>query len=489
MLYPNKKMKSKISKFIISGLLLGGFLTTACNKDEDNSTETSLADVGSSSTIVTSFSIKPNYKLLVGLDSVFFSIDQVQARIFNADSLPEGTDVRKLVVSIGTPAAAKSVELIMPSLYSGQDTVINYLKNPNDSINFSQGSVMLRVNSASGEDERVYMVNVNVHKINADSLQWETSARRLPTTFAQPVAEKSVKFNEKYLTFTSNAAGQVEMADYSDPLNDIRTNSNVTLPDNAQIETLTATADALYIIGDTKLYKSEDGLTWTDTETDGWTWLYGEYDGNVLGAKGTEWETYPAGTKGAIPAAMPVKGTSAMWSYTDEWFITPQALLAGGINAAGEYVGDAWGFDGSNWGRLSGRNALPEAEGFTLFPYFTYRTGNNKFYVVTKHSCWIAFGGKTADGINKTVYISLDNGVNWIKAPQSMQLPAEIMPRYGASVMLVDKTFSEYSRAVQPITRWDAPYVLLCGGHNASGALYNQIWIGVINRLTFKPLQ
>lgn len=482
-------MKSKISKFIISGLLLGGFLATSCNKDDSDSTETALADVGSSSTIVTSFSIKPNYKLLVGLDSVFFSIDQVQARIFNADSLPEGTDVRKLVVTIGTPSSAKSVELIMPSRYSGRDTVINYLKNPTDSINFSQGPVMLRVNSASGDEERVYMINVNVHKVNADSLQWETSARRLPTSYTQPVAEKSVKFNEKYLTFVGNANGKVQLAVNPDPLNDVWTTDEVTLPANAQIETITATADALYIIGDTKLYRSEDGRTWIDTATDGWTWLYGEYDGNVIGAKGSQWETYPAGTTGAIPAAMPVKGTSAMWSYTDDWFISPQALLAGGVNAAGEYVGDAWGFDGSSWGRLSGRNTLPQAEGITLFPYFTYRTGNNKFYVITKHSCWIALGGKTANGLNNTVYISLDNGVNWIKAPQAMQLPKAISPRYGASVLLVDKTFNEGSRAVKPITRWDAPYVLLCGGCNAGGTLYNQIWTGVINRLTFKPLQ
>ena len=69
-----------------------------CNDDESSSF-TSEGDFGNCS--VTSFSINKNDKVLTGLDSVFFSIDLVNARIFNADSLPKGTDVSKLVIKIG----------------------------------------------------------------------------------------------------------------------------------------------------------------------------------------------------------------------------------------------------------------------------------------------------------------------------------------------------------------------------------------------------
>ena len=44
------------------------------------------------------------------------------------------------------------------------------------------------------------------------------------------------------------------------------------------------------------------------------------------------------------------------------------------------------------------------------------------------------------------------------------------------------------SRAVTPVTTWECPYIYLYGGDNASGSLNPQVWRGVINRLTFKPL-
>lgn len=46
---------------------------------------------------VTAFSLNDNKKVLDSLSNVFFSIDLVSANIFNADSLPYGTNVSRLV--------------------------------------------------------------------------------------------------------------------------------------------------------------------------------------------------------------------------------------------------------------------------------------------------------------------------------------------------------------------------------------------------------
>lgn len=45
------------------------------------------------------------------------------------------------------------------------------------------------------------------------------------------------------------------------------------------------------------------------------------------------------------------------------------------------------------------------------------------------------------------------------------------------------------SRAVTPITEWECPYIYLYGGYTPSGTLNKKIFRGVINRLSFKPLQ
>lgn len=44
------------------------------------------------------------------------------------------------------------------------------------------------------------------------------------------------------------------------------------------------------------------------------------------------------------------------------------------------------------------------------------------------------------------------------------------------------------SRAIKPVTSWECPYIYLIGGVNEYGELNNNIWRGVINRFTFKPL-
>ncbi|MDE7409414.1 MAG: hypothetical protein K2N09_05265, partial [Muribaculaceae bacterium] len=59
-----------------------------------------------SSVAVTKFSLKSKKGSNVKLDSVFFSIDLNRGVIFNADSLPVGTDVTKLVPVIGYVTSA-----------------------------------------------------------------------------------------------------------------------------------------------------------------------------------------------------------------------------------------------------------------------------------------------------------------------------------------------------------------------------------------------
>lgn len=482
-------MKAGIIPFIIFGLgAVAGF--SACNSSTTDDSQQSISQAGSS-TLVKSFALRPNHKLMANLDSVFFSIDQVKGEIFNADSLPWGTDVRKLTVAytLAHPAAA---EIIMPSLKTGQDTVIDIVNHPTDSINFSNGKVWLRISSSDGEFERIYTVKVNVHAMNADSLQWSATSSALPTPVNRPDAAMAAELDGKYYLLASNGP-DIALTATDNP--DAATWTRVAatgLPSDADVSTLRATDNALYVLSATGalLSTTDGGTTWHELDR-GWSHLYGGFGSDIIGVKGSQWAAYPSGTCGDIPSGMPVSETSAMWTFTNDWALSPQAMLAGGVTADGTVTGLTWGFDGTRWMQFSdqmGTRRLPAAAGMQLFPYFTFRNGKSAF-IVTRQSAWIAMGGRLADGtMQKKVYYSLDNGINWREAPEDMQLPASLTPRTGAAVLLCDRHFS-IARAVKPITEWDAPYIYLLGGCDASGKTLNQKWCGVINRLTFKPLQ
>ena len=38
------------------------------------------------------------------------------------------------------------------------------------------------------------------------------------------------------------------------------------------------------------------------------------------------------------------------------------------------------------------------------------------------------------------------------------------------------------------IITWECPYIYLIGGYGPDGKLYDTIWRGVLNRLTFTPI-
>lgn len=480
-----------LRKFIIFALGAASLSTlSACNKSSDDDEDEAIpSSVGAySSTLVSSFSIKANYKILANLDSVFFSIDQVSAQIYNADSLPCGTDVRKLVVNIGTPSTCSAAQLIFPSRFTGQDTVVDYLKNPTDSINFSKGPVMLRITASNGDDERSYQVKVNVHALKADSLQWTVEQQALPGSLAA-TAQHSVEFNGKYFSLAT-AAGRAELSVAENPLVGPWETTPIELPTAADVNTLRASADYLYLLANGRLWRSEDGLTWADTGSFGWTWLYGAVGEQLVGVNNGKWLTYPGNVTGDIPAEMPVSETSLLWSYSDAWFITPQAIMLGGVKADGSLSDSAWGFDGTAWMRLNGNvRSLPAARGWTLFPYFTYRTPGDKFFAAATLPCWIAMGGIRGNGtLQPDVYYSLDNGVNWLKAPENMQLPEGLTIGRSASVLIYDKEYTA-SRAIKPVSSWDCPYIVIQGGYGTQGSLLKRQAIGVINHLMFKPLQ
>lgn len=479
----------------------------SCNSAQEEATVSAYE-----STVIDGFSLQKNDELLANLDSVFFSIDLNTAQIYNADSLPKGTDVSKLTVKIST-GTVKGVTLTVNRGEKG-DTVYNYITSQNDSIDFTQ-PVTMRVTSLSGAS-RDYQIKVNVHKSDPDLLMWSRTERtELPGASAQVAAQKTVEFKGEAVTFVKLADGSAKVSVTANPSEGWET-MTASLPAGADVRSLTASDNALYILDSAgALYTaSEAGGAWTSTGVKASS-LLGGYRGSVMlvaNASGKyRLEAYPAldGFNPAdAPADFPVSGCSNMLCYSSEWTPEVTAVIAGGLDRDGIPVPAAWAFDGGRWAKISD-GSLPAASGISIVPYFAFKTNDN--WTVSRETVVLAFGGLLADGsLNRSVYISWDRGINWRRASNSMALP-EYIPDFAFADALVFSsvlsarggsdwaafpsaplprwwTVQPASRAVSAPSEWDCPFIYLFGGEDADAATYNTVWRGVVNRLTFKPL-
>ena len=165
----------------------------SCNKKDEpeSSTSTDYTVYSSASTMVSSFSLKDNSKILANLSNVKFAIDQERGLIYNADSLPKGTRVNALCVDLTCASTVSSRQFIVKNGSVQGDTTITFTSSSRDSIDFT-GDVTLRIISRDGNHTRDYKVSVNVHKLNPDTITWPESQRReLPDVNGTLTASKT----------------------------------------------------------------------------------------------------------------------------------------------------------------------------------------------------------------------------------------------------------------------------------------------------------
>lgn len=483
----------KLAFYALAVPAIAGFV--ACNSSEE------LSVTAASSAAVKSFSLTKDDSVAAYLDSVYFSIDLVKGLIFNADSLPYGTDVTHLIPVITTLETASTVELKVRRS-NASDTTYNYLENSTDSIDFTN-PVTLRVISYDGLTERNYTIKINVHQMITDSLTWSPDNRSsLPTSFSSPSAQRTAQLGSEFFCLTeSDGSYELATCHTSDALLngpqlelDKWTVKKAGFPFTPSVESFTASESELFILDNQgNLYKSADGFSWDSTGVS-WHYIYGSYQSQLLGsvetAEGWQIETYPGGVRTPLPDGMPVDGTSMPVTYSFSMSANPQLVFVGGRDSKGRLSRGTWSYDGNDWLEIS-RRSLPEGlEDIALAMYVSFKTLSS--WNVITYPTLMAFGGRNADGkLSETVYISSDYGLNWNVASVLMQLPSYIPAMYGAQVFVAD---SYYSATVQPkISRptesWGCPYLYMFGGYDDGAVLQNSIWRGAINRLTFVPIE
>lgn len=498
------------------GVLLTQFLITGCNSKTDPIEEEEY--VRNTELIVTKFSLKSDLKVMKGLDSVYFAIDLQNGIIYNADSLPMGTPVNKLIPVISYSSSAERVQIIQQGKDADDHVVTDYIDKPNDTIDFTK-KVTLEMATAGSTYVRTYLLKVNVHKMNPDSLDFNVDARMgVPSRLSSPRRQRTVSRDGKVYMMIEENDGSRTLSVTADMAKGEWTKTAVPSASALRVETMSAAAGQFYMLdGVGRLFSSPDGLAWNAVpSTPEWSAIIGGFGDVLQGIRhnGTEsvHTQYPLNGYAETPLepAFPRSGFSDMHLYTTKWSSTPLGLITGGQYADG-VSGDTWAFDGTTWLNITDKG-MPGVYGGVMIPYFAYlRTG--AIWLFNEYSIWLYIGGSTADGKpNKKVYMSYDNGVHWSPAPGCMQLPEAInsYKEIGYAVMdtPLEADFSPESwRSLNGKTtlglpknlsyningyliEWNCPYIYLIGGYTDADSGHISPWIyrGVINRMRFKPL-
>lgn len=488
--------------------------SVSCNSSDDAKDGEPISI--SANTLVSNFRLQKDDSIMALLDSVKFTVDVNRQVIYNADSLPKGTKITRLLADITFAASTSTGEIAISNATTMQDTTFAYTASSSDSIDFT-GKVYLTVNAADGISTKRYELKVNVHQVESDSLYWDQLARRnLPANSMEVDDQKTVQQGSKIYCL-AQSHGNFTLSVTEDPgAKSAWTVQSVDFGFTPDVSSLCATDDAFYILSTDKgLYRSEDGLSWTATGRPFHSLIagYGSKLLTVSSENGVYYtETYtPAGTeaKTAIEKDFPVSGFSQPCAFTSGWGSALQIFIIGGVRQDGKPTGDFWGYDGNGWAKLS-EKPVPARTGMTLVPYYNYMKNMSDY---AKFPVLLAMGGKADVPAHNKVYISYDNGIHWKLGDELLQLPEYIPDFYGAQAFVVNTTMTAAraakgwqpvesrslpfwlvketgaaSRAGQPVTSWDCPYIYIFGGYSSDGTLQNNIWKGVLNRLTFKPI-
>ena len=505
-----KKSLLRLPNLLLPALLLV-LGAASCNKDSETD-ETDQPAVTISTVAVSNFNLKADSKVLANLDSVFFSIDLNNGVIFNADSLPKGTNISRLIPVITFQSAMSEAKLVVEG--TEKTDTINYLTNSTDSVDFTR-PVTLKVTAADGVNKYSYRIKVNVHTQVPDSMMWDQLAvAKLPSMTEKPRAQRSVVFGDKALSLIEESNGNYTLSTAASLFDAQWQKKTVSLPFTPNVRSLNATPSALYILADNgDLYTSTNGENWTATG-ENWVTIIGPFLDSVLGVKsdaeGLAHCHYPASASISDPELdpeFPLEGRSDLRSEESKWSAIPTALFVGGNKPNGELSTATWAFDGRTWAVIN-EASIPAISGATLVEYVDFRSTGHVFQE-KQYDVWILLGGKLADGsCNRNIYYSPDNGVTWIIGSSLLQLPEYFPNLWNADGIVMEsplnanisdawtKTASKSSgRWLKPSytidgydVTWNCPFLYIIGGMTGDDTLSDTIWRGVLARLTFTPI-
>ena len=352
-----------------------------------------------------------SYAVSVAGSAYPMCVDQLKQEIYNPDSLPVHTDIKKILFSSissdGTLTWRKS---------SGNDTLFS----ANDTIDFSEPR-FFTCYSLDGQQQKTYKITVNVHKSASEEFSWQTISEG--EGLMEGITEQRLFLNGGKLCVLAVRDGQpvALQADTADvqswsvtPTEGIGSFA----PRSVQLF-----KGEYYFADCGVLKKSADGIAWAEVDADreitallivGKDRIYGiGTEGAYSSADGEHWEADEV--DGSVDD-FPADGIASVWSpmtFNDNF---SYLLLCG--TKDGELV--VW-------------KKIVDSQGSDTEPWSLFPQGDNgaNRYPMLAQSAMLAYDDKiVCAGLNggelSNFFLSSDGGRSWQEQNAGYNLPANI---------------------------------------------------------------
>lgn len=390
----------------------------------------------------------------VSMESFAFTIDHGAGQVYNNDSLPYCTDVKKVVVGYTSDGVA--------SIYVDSLETYEYLSTT-DSIDFSMPR-KVRIYSGDAQYYKDYTVRINVHQVEPELMVWNKYAVAEGVVPVRAVEADGVMH---LFGRDGNGATVVATTDIKD-IPSWKVQSLSGLPADAELATVQVFRGAFYAVASGDVYMSTDGAVWAVVSS-------GIGADAIVGASDEDGKLWVAGSQGvmysedgvsfavseALPDGFPLYGVSlASYPLNHNKGII-RYMLVGYTDEGKTGAPVVWSklSTENNWALYhndGNRYACPSLTGLSVVRYddFLY-----------------AFGGAGTVNGNaveafRSFYVSRDNGITW----------------------KISTGF--YQRLPQELAGNDAPFAVAVDSNNfiwiMNSGTEGGVWKGIINRLGFE---
>ena len=185
--------------------------------------------------------------------------------ICNADSLPAGTSLKKVVTSISSKNSSVVTLLRLKTDNTAPDTLDYY--SSSDSIDFTQPREY-RVLSTDGTYYRRYLVTLNVHKEQPDSFAWHKQSMATAVQGKSYLASRTYTTGNNciYVAATNGTATEFLSKDINDDSKAWTLVSGQTFGAEAY-KSIAALNGYLYLYDNGTVYRSQDAANWETVAT------------------------------------------------------------------------------------------------------------------------------------------------------------------------------------------------------------------------------